>query len=715
MGQRKLLWIALVGAALVLAACGQGQSPTPLIIRETAQAPEGVVSPVEVPFLELWQGSPHADDTAEAFIHWNEDDPAEIPPTCARCHSTSGYQDWVGADGTEAGVTDSAAPIGSTVECVACHNSATIVMTSVVMPSGIEITNLGDEARCMQCHQGRASKFDVDEAIAETGVDLDEVSEDLGFINIHYFAAAATKYGTVAKGGYEYDGQSYDANFGHVEAFDSCIECHNPHTLEVRIDQCSACHTNVSAVEDLRDVRMPGSAVDYDGDGDLEEGIYYEIAGLQEKLYAAIQAYGQEVAGTPIVYDSASHPYFFIDSDGNGELSEGEAAFPNAYNAWTPRLLKAAYNYQVSLKDPGTFAHGGKYIIQLLTDAIQDLNSAVSSPVAMEGTNRIDAGHFAGSEEAFRHWDEDGEVPATCSKCHSATGLPLFLDQGVTTSQPLSNGFQCSTCHSSVSEFTRYEVTEVTFPSGATVGFENTDANLCLNCHQGRESTVSINRAIDQAGVGDNEVSEALRFRNPHYFAAGATLFGGDVQGAYQYDGREYNGQFQHVQNFNTCVNCHNTHGLTVRTEACSGCHPSVTDGETLVTIRGPNSLGADYDGDGDSEEGIGQEVETMEAALYQAIQAYAADTAGSGILYDANAYPYFFIDSNGNGQADEGEISGDNQFASWTPSLLRAAYNYTWVAKDPGSFAHNGKYILQVLYDSLQALGASTAGMTRP
>jgi hypothetical protein len=48
---------------------------------------------------------------------------------------------------------------------------------------------------------------------------------------------------------------------------------------------------------------------------------------------------------------------------------------------------------------------------------------------------------------------------------------------------------------------------------------------------------------------------------------------------------------------------------------------------------------------------------------------------------------------------------------------LLRAAYNYTWAAKDPGSFAHNGLYMLQVLYDTLQDIGGSDAvsGMTRP
>ena len=55
---------------------------------------------------------------------------------------------------------------------------------------------------------------------------------------------------------------------------------------------------------------MAGSLVDYDGDGDMEEGVYYEIEGLQEMLYEAMQAYGAEVAGTPIVYDSHTYPYF---------------------------------------------------------------------------------------------------------------------------------------------------------------------------------------------------------------------------------------------------------------------------------------------------------------------------------------------------------------------------------------------------------------------
>ncbi len=139
------------------------------------------------------------------------------------------------------------------------------------------------------------------------------------------------------------------------------------------------------------------------------------------------------MAGAAIAYDPAAYPYFFADANDNGQVDEGE----ERYATWTPRLLRAAYNYQVSNKDPGEFAHNGKYIIQLLYDSIADLNTAIAAPVDMAAMHRIDPGHFAGSEEAFRHWDEEGAVPSSCAKCHSADGLPQLVAEGVNTSQPV--------------------------------------------------------------------------------------------------------------------------------------------------------------------------------------------------------------------------------------------------------------------------------------
>jgi hypothetical protein len=661
---------------------------------------------VTIPFLQEWMTSGHADAAAEAFRHWDEEDPAEIPDTCAKCHSSIGYQDFLGADGSEAGVVNAPAALGTVVDCVACHNSVTVVKDSVVMPSGLEITGLGDESRCMECHQGRESKMSVDAAIEKAGAEPDEISEDLGFRNIHYYAAAATKYGTLAQGGYEYDGNMYDANFAHVEGFETCIDCHNSHTLELPVEACAECHEDVATVEDLRDIRMAGSEVDFDGDGDEEEGIYYELEGLQEVLYAAIQAYANGVVEAPIAYNGDAYPYFFADADANGSADEGEERFAS----WTPRLLKAAYNYQTSKKDPGAYAHGGKYIIQLLYDSIADLNSALTEPVDATGLRRIDAGHFAGSEEAFRHWDEEGVVPGACTKCHSAGGLPMFLSEGVTISQPPSNGFQCTTCHNDLEEFTRYEVNEVKFPSGAVIDSGNLDTNLCMNCHQGRESSVSVDRVIGDAAP--DAVTENLRFLNPHYFAAGATRFGGEAKGAYQYADKEYVGFFEHDPDYSQCSDCHMTHGLEVDWETCTECHSEVETAEDLVNIR-YNYV--DFDGDGDDQEGLYFEIETLREAVYAAMTEYAANTAGAPLAYSGAAYPYFFIDGNENGEVDADEANSDNRYVNWTPRLLRAAYNYQYSGKDPGAFTHNGQYIIQTLIDSLEDLGGDTSTMTRP
>jgi len=534
-------------------------------------------------------------------------------------------------------------------------------------------------------------------------------------VNIHYYAAAATLFGSEASGGYEYDGMRYQPKFAHVEGYDSCIGCHMPHSLQIRLEECATCHQGVETTEDLRDIRMAGSLADYDGDGDLEEGIYYEIEGLQEMLLQSIQAYAAEVAGTPIGYNAHVHPYFFIDTDESGEIEEAEAVSANRYNAFTGRLLTAAYNYQVSVKDPGMFAHNAKYIIELLHDSIAVLNEALAEPADLSGAVRDDPGHFQAVAEAFRHWDAEGEVPAGCVKCHQAGGLPFFLQHGVTIAMEPSDSLKCGTCHTNFEDFTLFAVEEVVFPSGATLAFEDNPAsNLCLQCHQGRESTLSVNAAIARAGVADDEVSEQLNFRNPHYFAAGATLFGAEASGAYQYEGMEYAGRFAHVPNFDSCAECHNPHQLTVSVNTCSGCHAGITE---LTDIRFPQGQPVDYDGDGNTDEGIAGEVATMHDALLAAIQQYTAETTGTAIAYAAANYPYWFIDTNENGEADPDEISNNNRYAEWTPTLLRAAYNYQWVAKDPGAFAHNNEYIMQVLYDSLQAIGGdeAVADMTRP
>lgn len=310
------------------------------------------------------------------------------------------------------------------------------------------------------------------------------------------------------------------------------------------------------------------------------------------------------------------------------------------------------------------------------------------------------SGHADEQSEAFRHWDEDGEVSGRCSKCHSATGLPFFLKEGVTASQPISNGFLCSTCHESVPGYTRRVVESVVFPSGAELDTGDPDSNLCINCHQGRESTVSVDE--DLAGLGPDEGS--VRLSHVHYYPAGATLFGTQAMGAYEYAGKVYNGRFEHVESFDTCIECHDAHELKAQTQVCSVCH-GVQDPQEI------RKSSADFDGDGDTTEGIAGEIMTVHEALDTAIQDYAKTVYGVNIAYPGSG-SYFYEDTNGNGVIDDGE---DTRFRNLTARLYRAYYNYIYVVNDPGAFAHNGKYIIQVLYDSLEDMGADVTGLVRP
>jgi hypothetical protein len=118
-------------------------------------------------------------------------------------------------------------------------------------------------------------------------------------------------------------------------------------------------------------------AVDSDGDGNTTEGVAAEIDTLHDALGNAIIAYSSSVIDKPVVYHPSAYPYFFVDGNNNQIADANEVIFPNRYTSWTPRLLKAAYNFQFVEKDPGGYAHNPKYLLQLLFDSLTDLNKKI--------------------------------------------------------------------------------------------------------------------------------------------------------------------------------------------------------------------------------------------------------------------------------------------------------------------------------------------------
>lgn len=374
---RRLLTLGAVALPVCLMFVGlppltEGAARAQTIVPATADT----IPTNEVPFYSEWAGSPHALRSAEEFNHWNS--AGQIPVECARCHSTPGFRAYVGADGSAGGVVAHPVPIGTVITCIACHNSKTLTLTSVTFPSGLTIDHQDANAICMTCHQGAESTNSVNKAIAGIGDDV--VEPKLEFVNVHYTAAGAMLFGTMARVGYEYPGKTYIGRFQHQEPYTGCTNCHATHALDVKVTECAACHTGVTDKASLHKIRM--RANDYDGSGDASEGMAQEIDSMRDRLLTAIKTYAKTVVGKPIAYDFDDFPYFFVDTNDNGIVDKSEAVFANRYKAWTPRLLKAAYNYQFIIKDPGAFAHNSTYALQLLYDSIADLGTKVNVDIA---------------------------------------------------------------------------------------------------------------------------------------------------------------------------------------------------------------------------------------------------------------------------------------------------------------------------------------------
>jgi len=268
-------------------------------------------------------------------------------------------------------------------------------------------------------------------------------------------------------------------------------------------------------------------------------------------------------------------------------------------------------------------------------------------------------------------------------------------DGTVTPKPHVKNAFACTNCHANMLTYERLKVTKVTFPSGVTLDGGNSDANLCMTCHQGIESPATVDKQI--TGLAPDKPDAKLNFVHVHYFPAGAMRYGTEAKVGYEYPGKSYAGFFPHVPGMQACTACHEPHGGHLRAEKCADCHK---DGRP---------------------EARAQAIKQQMAELYAAIQSYAIAVGGAAIAFTPEAYPYWYSDANGNGRIDPEELKPANWYRAYTPRLMQATYNYTFLLRDPGAAYHNGRYAQQLLYDTLESLagsgkaGVDMSGKTRP
>jgi len=298
-------------------------------------------------------------------------------------------------------------------------------------------------------------------------------------------------------------------------------------------------------------------------------------------------------------------------------------------------------------------------------------------------------GHFNRDGKAFHYWDKEKAIPAVCARCHAAEGVPQYLREGKNPPAPhVKNAYACTNCHADMLTYERHKVDKVTFPSGIAVDSGFSDNNLCMTCHQGRESKASVDKSI--AGRPLDTPDPKLAFVHVHYFPAGAVRYGTEAKVGYEFDGKAYAGRFAHIPGMDTCTACHDAHGGQLREERCVACHKDGKPQARADAIKGQMK------------------------ELYAGIQQYARNVGGSSIAFSAAAFPYWYNDTNGNGVVDADELNPRNGYKAYTPRLSQAVYNYTFVLRDPGAGYHNPRYAQQLLHDTLESLAQSgKAGVT--
>ena len=159
--------------------------------------------------------------------------------------------------------------------------------------------------------------------------------------------------------------------------------------------------------------------------------------------------------------------------------------------------------------------------------------------------------------------------------------------------------WQCETCHNaSASEWCPSPSRRArlsTLPSEGEA--------LCMTCHQGRESKVSVDKQIATfkvtddvdtvvAARGDQRRNEHLRLPQHPLLRRRRYPVWLQAQGGYEYDGKVYDPKFRHVEGMDTCVACHDQHATQVRVEKCQECHTDVKTVDDLKNVRMQGSSG---------------------------------------------------------------------------------------------------------------------------
>ncbi|GAC1466699.1 MAG: hypothetical protein PVSMB11_02230 [Desulfuromonadaceae bacterium] len=365
-------------------------------------------------------------------------------------------------------------------------------------------------------------------------------------------------------------------------------------------------------------------------------------------------------------------------------------------------------------------------------------------------------------------------APTACFKCHNGLATIDFLGPiDPVTRRPTTKSVVwgaasavCITCHdphangTGTTKNVRKPVVMTNY-TGAGVGvvFGNVfldnqpvpattgNATICIFCHQGRESGLSLFK--DKLAAG--RTIAGAGFKNAHYLGTAAMLWGAN---AYEYAGKSYSVNASHQST--NCTGCHMAnptepvnvggHTWNPNPASCTTCHSAITATVDLPTYLNNSRATAgttNYSGNLASVS-IAKQIQDLQNYIIKLMAAQTAvvGVAGSGpVFYDDSVYPYFHnvAITSANGAANNHTFG--TSFKGWTLPVYKAAFNLgiavkglpsagasptnTFVVNGGGvtvpdtsatlipnnsAAVHNYKYIIQLLMDSYTDLYNNTA-----
>lgn len=267
-------------------------------------------------------------------------------PSCARCHSGSGFIDFI--KGGKAELTT--APPVVRIACATCHdphdatNEHQLRTLTVTFENGVTVSDIGPGVLCMNCHHARR------DAVSYT----DDYLNNLSHFGPHHGPQGDIVAGT--------NGVEFGWKFPkspHMQAAEGCIACHmadaganadgsimvvgshslnmvDPKTGEDNVAACAPCHGDIGTEFSDKKFYVNGNA-DLDRDG-VANGLQIEVQGMLDKIAT-----------------------YLPNTDG-----------PDS--SWTLLQAQAFYNWDMVTEDRSLGVHNPQYVYSLLAVTLQKLD-----------------------------------------------------------------------------------------------------------------------------------------------------------------------------------------------------------------------------------------------------------------------------------------------------------------------------------------------------